>query len=288
MKKHLLLLFILPLVLTGCLNNADETEIEPETVYIPPTPEEQQLDSLLNSSYLDESGKQDLSQLDEAKPYNIPKNNDTTVVHNNNQLDPISGEYCLQTDNRIGLSYEQAERLAYRGECFKKGNLMSRHFCNEKEGEWWIQLNINSDIWEEVGLREEACSPFCVIDVDRQITSIGWQCGETATSTGEVTGPYIVDLKEIRNNPSDYDGQKVNTKGYCTYLACDGPDCQRDYQIYHYPLDGTAEENYMFHLKGITSCKAGKKYSLTGVIDFGKMYTKNDDTIKVEEFRLAQ
>ncbi|MBI5621841.1 hypothetical protein HY933_03195 [Candidatus Falkowbacteria bacterium] len=272
MKKLLPILFIAPFILTGCLGIGQKNNTpEVAPVNEPPTAEEQQLQALLDTSY---QPKNAATPLTNDTPYNIPETIRTAEDGQTNN-DLISGEYCLESVSKIGLSYDQAENLALRGECATKGMLIARHFCDPEAGDWRIQLQVSDAAWRTSGHDKKTCDPYCVVDVKTGSSAIDWQCANTV-------GPYIVELEKIKKNPGDYDGQEVNTTGYCSYVECSGAGCVRDYQLYAKPLDGTATVNYMFHLKNVTACQAGQQYAVTGVISFGKMYTQDDDTMTIK------
>lgn len=85
--------------------------------------------------------------------------------------EPASSEYCSKLGTEVGMSLDEAVRLAESSECVSEGALKETYFCNDSTGTWWIDLEID----------KPGCNPVCVVNVLDKTAKINWRCTGVAS-----------------------------------------------------------------------------------------------------------
>jgi hypothetical protein len=76
------------------------------------------------------------------------------------------GEYCIDQNTGVKMSYQQAVEIAQGSECLAEGQLKDTRICNESTGTWWIDLDAD----------KPGCAPACVVSLAEQRAVINWRC----------------------------------------------------------------------------------------------------------------
>lgn len=77
-------------------------------------------------------------------------------------------KYCYKNDTNISMTYSDAKAIAASSGCAQMGTLLTKHWCNEESGTWWIAMRPFK--------RNPMCHPACVVDVVKGTASINWMC----------------------------------------------------------------------------------------------------------------
>jgi hypothetical protein len=77
-------------------------------------------------------------------------------------------KYCYKNDTNISMAYSDARAIASSSGCTQMGNLLTKHWCNEGTGTWWIAMRPYKN--------NPMCHPACVVDVVKGTASINWMC----------------------------------------------------------------------------------------------------------------
>lgn len=64
------------------------------------------------------------------------------------------------------MYYGEAKMIAQDSDCMAEGALAEKHFCNDYNTSWWIDLD----------KKMEGCSPACVVEVATKQTQVNYRC----------------------------------------------------------------------------------------------------------------
>jgi hypothetical protein len=85
---------------------------------------------------------------------------------------------CKKAATNISMSYYEAKTIATSSECGVNARLLSKRWCNEGTGTWWIALKPYQP--------NPGCHPACVVDVVTKTAVINWMCTGLSQSSGKL------------------------------------------------------------------------------------------------------
>lgn len=74
------------------------------------------------------------------------------------------------SENKSGLTIEEAIEIAQDSECREKGRLTDSSFYNENSKTWWIELEMKPEFENKI------CNPACVVSEETKTAEINWRC----------------------------------------------------------------------------------------------------------------
>jgi len=100
-------------------------------------------------------------------------------------IEKESEEKCIKEGTETGLGLSEAKTIAKAGECGQKGILKETASCNKVTGTWWIDLDVNDEVWKGLDVSKDLCNPACVVDVLTKEAEINWRCTGLTLPSGE-------------------------------------------------------------------------------------------------------
>jgi hypothetical protein len=96
---------------------------------------------------------------------------------------PGNREYCYKNNTNISMAYSDAKAIASSMGCKQMGTLLTKHWCNEESGTWWIAMRPFK--------RNPMCHPACVVDVAKGTASVNWMCTGVLDTNKTTTKPGV-------------------------------------------------------------------------------------------------